>query len=184
MKKSLWIFIGRMNPPHIWHISVIKKALEKNTKVLILLWSNWKINSNNPLNFEIRKFLLEKCLLNKNLDIKIIEDILDDIIWVENIWKIVKKFYKNYNINFYGWDFKNDSAIKVIRQYEKELLVNNKIKYVEINRNDNKIKYNWKYISISSTNLRKALFDKDYDLINMLVSNKIHEDIIKNFPWF
>ena len=25
--KKLWLFIGRMNPPHKWHIAVIEKAV-------------------------------------------------------------------------------------------------------------------------------------------------------------
>ena len=99
MKSTLWIFIGRMNPPHIWHIRVIEKALKENSKVLILLWSNWKINSENPLSFENRKILLEKYFWENILIIKNIKDNKSNKIWVENIWKIINLNYKNYNKN-------------------------------------------------------------------------------------
>ena len=180
MKNILWIFIGRMNPPHIWHITVIEKALKENTKVLVLLWTNWKIDLYNPLNFEQRKELLEKHFKN-NLDIQIIEDRLDDKIWVENIWKIINKNYKNYEINFYGWDFKNDSAINVIKQYENILWVTSKINYIEFGRNKIKIEHNLEYINISSTNLRKALRDKNYDLASKFLVKEIAWDVIKMF---
>jgi cytidyltransferase-like protein len=34
---NLGLFIGRLNPPHIGHISIINKVLKENDETLILL---------------------------------------------------------------------------------------------------------------------------------------------------
>ena len=77
--KKLWLFIGRMNPPHKWHIAVIEKALSENDKVLILLWDNWIVDESNPLTFEQRVWLLQKYFWdNSNLEVDIIKDTKTD----------------------------------------------------------------------------------------------------------
>ena len=121
---TLWLFIGRLNPPHIWHIQTIEKALDENDEVIILLWSPINKDENNPLDFNKRKKLLEK-VFNNIEKLKIIEllDNPSDLIWIYNIYKIL---YENSNwlenINFYGWDFENDSAYLVLNKYEDKLL--------------------------------------------------------------
>ena len=60
--ETLGLIIGRMNPPHNGHLWTIKKALSENQKVLLLLWTPQKRDlEKNPLTFEQRKNLLEKC---------------------------------------------------------------------------------------------------------------------------
>ena len=60
---TLGLFIGRLNPPHIWHIQIIKRALKENKKVLLLLWTPFETDEKNPLNFYSRKNLLQKILV-------------------------------------------------------------------------------------------------------------------------
>jgi len=151
---TLGLFIGRLNPPHIWHIQIIEKALKENNQVLVLLWSPILSDENNPLNFEQRKELLENKFNNK-LIIKEILDTDSDIDWVKSILEKIKNISEK-KINFYWWDFKNDSAYLVLKEYEN-LFKNYKINYIENNRNNSFIEYNKKEYLISATNFRKAL---------------------------
>ena len=105
--KKLWLFIGRMNPPHKGHITVIEKALTENDKVCILLWCNWVIDQSNPLTFQQREILLNKYFWdNKNLEIDIIKDTKTDLEWVQNIASSIQNFW-NIELNIYWWDFEN-----------------------------------------------------------------------------
>ena len=64
---TLGLFIGRMNPPHNWHINTIEKAILENEKVLILLWSPIiEDKDNNPFTFLERKNLLKKWWKSEN----------------------------------------------------------------------------------------------------------------------
>jgi len=175
---TLGLFIGRLNPPHIWHIGIIKRALKENDKVLVLLWVPLINNENNPFDFEFRKELLLS-LFNKNkLNILELKDDKSDLIWIKNIKNILENYFNWIkNIRFYGWDFENDSAYKVIKEFEKEF-ENYNIKYILESRKNSFINYNWKNYKISATNLRKALKDWNIILSKKLCDEKIF-DLLK-----
>lgn len=178
---KLGLFIGRLNPPHIWHIETIKKALSENDKVLVLLWISKNINWNNPLNFPTRKELIELVFNNEtNLDIFEIVDNESDENWVQNINDLIKLNYIDCkNIIFYWGDFKNDSAFKVLKQYENKLN-NYKINYIEKSRIWSTIKYKWKEYNISATNLRNALNHWNFELAEKFCNKEIFGKV-KNF---
>lgn len=177
---TLWLFIGRLNPPHIWHLSIIDKALVENDKVIVLIWSKDLSDEQNPLKYEdIKDLLLEK--YNDKLKLQILElkDDRSDLIWIYNIYKIL---FENWNkikdINLYGWDFKNDSAYNIIKKYENHFN-NFSFNYIEQSREKSFVKYNWKEYCISSTNLRKALKDWDINLASIFCEQKMFEKIKK-----
>lgn len=178
---TLWLFIGRLNPPHIWHISIIDKALSENDRVIVLIWSKNIIDEQNPLNFnEIKEILLLKYKDNKNLEILELRDDRSDLIWIYNIYKILFEKWKGINdINLYAWDFKNDSAYNIIKKYENHFN-NFSFNYIEQSRENSFANYNWQKIAISATNLRQALRNKDYDLVNILCDENMVEKI-KNY---
>lgn len=176
---TLWLFIGRLNPPHIWHIAIIDKALLDNEKVIILIWTKEDKDQNNPLTFlEIKEILLLKYKDNKKLEILELRDDRSDLVWIYNIYKIL---FENWNkikdINLYGWDFKNDSAYNTIKKYESHFN-NFKFKYIENPRENSFIEYDWKEYSVSSTNLRKALKDWNIKLASKFCEQKMFEKII------
>jgi len=177
MNQTLWLFIGRLNPPHIGHINIIKKALAENDNVLLLLWDNWIKSENNPLLFTERKILLDDYFQNQNLKIQIIEDDMSDQIWTQNIWKAIQQYTNLKTLNIYGGDFKNDSAIQVLKQYEKYLETDN-IAYKLVSRENSKVVFQWQEYLVSSTNLRQALREQDYDLIKLFVEKTMYEQII------
>lgn len=175
---TLWLFIGRLNPPHIWHISIIDKALSQNEKVIILIWTKEDRDQNNPLSFiEIKDILLLKYKDNKKLEILELRDDRSDLIWIYNIYKILFEKWKWLrDIKLYAWDFKNDSAYNIIKKYENHFN-NFSFNYIEQSRENSFVSYNWKEISISATNLRQALRNKDFDLVNILCDENVVEEI-------
>ena len=138
--KKLGLFIGRMNPPHKWHIAVIQKALSENDQTLILLWDNWVVDESNPLNFIEREWLLKRYFWNNNnLDTGIIKDTKTDLDWVQSIADKIQKYW-NLELNIYWWDFEKDSAIVAMKQYE--LLLWEKVNYIPVDRFLETIEYN------------------------------------------
>ena len=49
---TVWVFIGRLNPPHIWHTNIIKRALKENKKLILMLWVPLIVDDINPLTTE------------------------------------------------------------------------------------------------------------------------------------
>lgn len=177
---TLWLFIGRLNPPHIWHLSIIDKALVENDRVIVLIWSKNLIDEQNLLSYEeIKELLLEKYSDNLKLQIIELRDDRSDLVWIYSIYRII---FENWNkikdINLYGWDFKNDSAYNTIKKYENHFN-NFKFNYIENSRSNSFINYNWKEYLISSTNLRKALNDWDINLASKFCEQKMFEKILK-----
>ncbi len=179
---TLWLFIGRLNPPHIGHISIIDKALLENEEVIVLIWTKKDRDQDNPISFlEIKEILLLKYNNNPKLQILELLDDRSDLIWIYNIYKILFEKWKGINdINLYAWDFKNDSAYTIIKKYENHFN-NFSFNYIECSRENSFINHNWQKISISATNLRQALRNKDYDLVNMLCDESMFEKIKNHF---
>lgn len=181
---SLALLVGRMNPPHIWHIRVIEAALRENSKVLILLGSANKIDQENVFSFEERKFFLTEYFQDETTEWRLvidkINDVIDNEIWVQNIWNTIKLYCPSFKntLNVYGWDLKEDTAIKILKEHQKESGIK-KIKYKEIYRNYIQISHNWVKHDISGTNLRKALASNDYDLAKEYIPTKIADLQIK-----
>ena len=175
--QKIWIFIWRLNPPHIWHIKVIKTSLKKNDKTIIFLWSKNLINDKNPFSYEQRKFFIEKIFKDKNLIIDYLEDYPTDEEWTKKLWEKIKKYTKNREdeITFFGWDFENDSAIIAIKNNLKLLYFEN-IDFFEVYRK-NILLPNWE--EISSTNLRKYLTEKKYSKAKELIFPWLKNIIIK-----
>lgn len=179
---TLGLFIGRLNPPHIWHLWIIDKALLENDKVLLLIWISNKIDLDNPLTFEERRELLEyKYKWINNLVILPLEDTPTDEEWVKKILKILdKNFTWIKEINFYWWDFENDSAFRAIKEYEN-IIDSYNINYIEVFREKSYIEYNGDKYLVSSTNLRKALREWNFWLAEQFMDNYLKDKIISYF---
>lgn len=181
MKNTIWLFIWRLNPPHIGHIWIIEKALIQNEKVLVLLWNSWIIDENNPLTFIQRKELLNLYFWErKNIKIEILEDIISDKKWVDNIYDKITSYSEDKELKFYYWDFQNDSAFNVFKEYQNLFLSFN-INYTLVDRSISEIIYNWEKILVSSTNLRKALLLKDYSLALKFCNKEVFSEIKEYF---
>ena len=163
---KIWVIIWRLNPPHIWHVNLIKKSIKQSDKTIVILWSSNLKDYNNPFSFEERKSFLKKIFSNK-VEIKKSNDYESDKKWYEEIKKILKNFSNN-KIIFYWWDLENDSAIKMIKQFWN---------FKEKNFKEEKRSK----INISSTKIRQHLKEKNLEEAEKWLPEQIYRDIIKMF---
>lgn len=172
-----WLFIGRLNPPHIGHIKIIDKALKENDKVLLLIWTTFERDFNNPLDFVQIKNLLTKKYPENKLYIEELKDDKSDLVWIYNIYKnLYKLWLKDKNLNIYWGDKTNDTAYLTIKKYE-HIFSEYHINYIEIERENHFISYKWVNYPVSATNLRKALREKNIDLAEQFCDREMFEEI-------
>lgn len=184
MKQKIWVFIGRLNPPHKWHIKIIETSLWENHKSIIILGSTNKNDEKNPLDFEKRKHLLyenfRQFLDEEKLFILPLKDEEEDIDWIKNLetlilWELGET---EHEITFYWWDFENDNAIQVIKDFQKKIRLKN-ISYKEITRKKIYVEHKWKKYLVSSTQIRKHIKEKNYSLIKKFMGEKLFNSFSK-----
>lgn len=174
-KWDLAVMIGRMNPPHIGHLRVIRQALRENDKLVIFLGSANVVNEKNPFDFETRWEFLEAVFFDEiasgKLILSYLDDCWDDGDWTANLWEKLKVLVPGFNwkLNFYGWDFKEDRAINAIRDYENRLNIEN-VNYIQVERDHFTLPNG---LDISATNLRNALNSKDFELARKFMDERI-----------
>jgi len=183
-KSSLWMMIWRMNPPHIWHINVIKRILEETDRVILFLWSANVQDYRNPFSYEERKYFIEHYFSEELKESKLIVEWLDDVWnfekWVWILWNKIQSTFPDFEwyLNIYWWDFQEDMALQAISEYVNKLPVEpSKMIFTEVSRDS--LLIDWE--EVSATNLRKALLEDNYELIYKLVPKKISELIIGNY---
>ncbi|MDI6977129.1 adenylyltransferase/cytidyltransferase family protein [Serratia sp. Se-RSBMAAmG] len=95
---SLYVYIGRFQIPHFGHASVMKHALEKGDKVLILIGSaNTERSRKNPFSFEERREMVEGVIAGLKektgrdipVDILPLNDFESDQAWVDEVKRLV-----------------------------------------------------------------------------------------------
>ncbi|MBF0913816.1 adenylyltransferase/cytidyltransferase family protein [Candidatus Gracilibacteria bacterium] len=189
--ETLGLIIGRMNPPHNGHLGTIKKALSENQKVLLLLGTPQKRDlEKNPLTFEQRKNLLEKCFKEEINETKLrIFEIIDsdsDFVWTDNVYKFVSNNYPlgtDYpwarDVNFYFGE-SADSALNCIKENQKYFIDYN-FNYIENPRAGTFVEHNGEKIDLSATNFRKALRSGDEELARKFTDPRIFYEIKTHF---
>ena len=182
-KWNLWIYIWRLNPPHIWHIRIIKKALRENWKLMIFLWSANKVCEKNPFSASERLFFLnfyfKQEIANWTLIISTLDDVWDFEKWTSNLWIKIWKEYPDFKwkVNIYWGNLEEDKAIAAINEFEEKLELEN-VEYREIEREDFFLTHNWKKVEISGTSVRKSLEDWNFELAKKLMSQEIWDLVI------
>lgn len=90
MNKSheVGVIIGRFQPLHMGHLWIIKKALEKFEKIIILVGSSNVTNEHNPWSINKRMEMINLFLEHENLKERVtkieeIEDVPDDNKWLK-----------------------------------------------------------------------------------------------------
>ena len=71
--------VGRMNPPHIGHIRVIKNALKENSQVILLLGSADVIDDKNIFTHVEKILFFETYFSDEIRSSKLIIDRIDDV---------------------------------------------------------------------------------------------------------
>ncbi|MFV2014737.1 MAG: nicotinamide-nucleotide adenylyltransferase [Candidatus Heimdallarchaeota archaeon] len=99
------LVIGRFQPPHLGHLSVIKEVLKENDEVIIVVAAaQLSHTKNNPLTAGERITLIRVMLRSENTDptkywIIPAQDIMDNPLWVHHIKRLVPEFDTFYGNN-------------------------------------------------------------------------------------
>ena len=65
--KKVGVFLARMQPVHNAHLYLVRKALDENDKVLIVLGSENKVDMlRNPYDISLREEMLRECLADED----------------------------------------------------------------------------------------------------------------------
>ncbi|MCE7736739.1 MAG: nicotinamide-nucleotide adenylyltransferase [Candidatus Heimdallarchaeota archaeon] len=99
------LVIGRFQPPHLGHLSVIKEVLKQQDEVIIVVAAaQLSHTKKNPLTAGERVTLIRLMLESENIDptkfwIIPAQDIMDNPLWVHHIKRLVPKFDIFYSNN-------------------------------------------------------------------------------------
>lgn len=86
--KEVGVIIGRFQPFHTGHVWLVKKALERFDKIIILIGSSNITDEKNPWSLELRKKVILKFIEKEKISERILEvtdviDVPDDDKWLE-----------------------------------------------------------------------------------------------------
>lgn len=182
-KSEVAVMVGRLNPPHIWHIRVIKKALSENKSLILFLWSANVVNEKNPFSYQERNMFLNELfqeeIASGKMIISYLNDVGNDELWTQNLWNKVRELVPWFRgkLNFYGWDFAEDRAITAIRDNEVKLAIE-KVLYTQVWREHFTLP-SWE--DISASNLRNALASGDFELARKFMLPQIADLVIKTW---
>lgn len=109
VKHAQAVFIGRFQPPHLGHLKVIEKALERARRLMILVGSsNTAMTSLNPFDFNSRKAMIEEMLDYHKIDksrvsIKPLNDYeYNDTAWITAVQEAVNIEYEGTDVVLVG----------------------------------------------------------------------------------
>lgn len=178
MKENLGVFLSRMQPLHLGHLGIIKKALAENEKVIVLIGSkNKKETLRNPLDVKLRREILEEALekeFGKDYKTRIIiselpdwsmeTDIASNLEWGRYLYYNIVSLGEQKTFSMYFSDDK-----EIIENWFEDILAKRiDIKLFERNKMFN---------AVSSTKIRQAFFDNDKEYIE----KSCPEAVIKRF---
>ncbi len=170
MNQTLWLYIWRFQPFHNGHKSIIDRMIQENEQNLILIGvSDSYETTENPYSYTQRLGFMSDTyqdetniafwpLIDNDSDKKWVQQIL----WIWYIQKVKK-------IQLYCWSIAEDSAIKVIKQYEN-LFTWKQLDIIEIDRN---------IVPISGTQVRHEMKTEWVESIENLVPNEVYDSLKK-----
>lgn len=171
MTVKYGVFLARMQPVHNAHLFLVRKALEEQDKVLIVLGSENKVDMlRNPYNIKLREEMLRECLTedeNKRIEIVTLpdwsmeSDIDSAIIWGRYFYYNVVSRIGQKRFSIY---YSDDP--KILDSWFKDSEVYEYITY----RNFERSKL---FEGLSSTKIRQAFIDKDIEYIKMYCPDSV-----------
>jgi len=95
------VFIGRMQPPHLAHIEIIKRALAQASKVIVMMGSaNQPRTIKNPFTWQEREDMIRASLpddLSEHVEVQPIRDKVTDSQWVAQLQSIMDRYAKQFS---------------------------------------------------------------------------------------
>ncbi len=161
MKYDYLIFIGRFQPFHTGHESVIRKALELSDKVIVLIGSAYQPRTvRNPWDFNERESLMRLAFSQEEnrriLAFPLLDQTYNNQRWIKSVQQLVSgvvhnKIASSPKVGLIGHQKDSSSEyLTLFPQWEREEVEN--------------------YENISSTDIRELYFDKA-ELSSSLNSN-------------
>ena len=161
MKYDYLIFIGRFQPFHIGHESVIRKALELSDNVIVLIGSAYQPRTvRNPWDFNERESLMRLAFSQEEnsriLAFPLLDQTYNNQRWIKSVQQLVSgvvhnKIASSPKVGLIGHQKDSSSEyLTLFPQWEREEVEN--------------------YENISSTDIRELYFDKA-ELSSSLNSN-------------
>ncbi len=87
--KNLAVFVGRFQPFHVGHYSIVEKILAEHERLILVIGSAEKSGTeDNPWTLEEREEIIRASIpleLQERMDIVGLDDTADDDIWGENL---------------------------------------------------------------------------------------------------
>ena len=161
--KKVGVFLARMQPVHNAHLYLVRKALDENDKVLIVLGSENKVDMlRNPYDISLREEMLRECLTdedNKNLEIVTLPDwSMESDKESDKIWG--RYFYYNVvsRINQKRFSIYYSDDPKILDSWFNDTEVREYITYRNFERSSI-------FEGLSSTKIRNAFIEDNEDYI-------------------
>lgn len=86
---NTWVFIGRFQPFHAGHLSIVTKILSNHDRMTLVIGSSEKSETqDNPWSLQEREAIIRASIpleLQERIDIVWLPDVPDDDIWCENL---------------------------------------------------------------------------------------------------
>lgn len=175
MNQEIGVFLSRMQPLHIGHIGMIKKALSENDKVIILIGSSNKEGTiRNPINACVREEILaeviqeeftkeerEKIICKKLPDWSEETDIASNLEWGRYLYYNVVSISRQKTFSMYFSDEPN-----MIENWFQDPVIRKRIKLKLFKRED-------MFEAVSSTKIRKAFETDDRSYIEKSVPSAV-----------
>ncbi len=161
--KKVGVFLARMQPVHNAHLYLVRKALDENDKVLIVLGSENKVDMlRNPYDISLREEMLRECLTdedNKKLEIVTLPDwSMESDKESDKIWG--RYFYYNVvsRINQKRFSIYYSDDPKILDSWFNDTEVREYITYRNFERSSI-------FEGLSSTKIRNAFIEDNEDYI-------------------
>lgn len=161
--KKVGVFLARMQPVHNAHLYLVRKALDENDKVLIVLGSENKVDMlRNPYDITLREEMLRECLTdedNKKLEIVTLPDwSMESDKESDKIWG--RYFYYNVvsRINQKRFSIYYSDDPKILDSWFNDTEVREYITYRNFERSSI-------FEGLSSTKIRNAFIEDNEDYI-------------------
>ena len=163
MKHQFGLFIGRFQPFHCGHESIVHKMLEECDKVVIAIGSAQESNTkSNPFRYEYRRFIIQKVFpeyFNRIIIVGIAdrENPSDDKSWGEYLLDTI---YQNINI-------KPDVIYQGTENKHNRWFDSFDIPIINIDRG---------LLEVSATEIRKAILEKDFDYYKKFMPEALYSE--------
>lgn len=163
MKYKVGLFIGRFQPFHRGHESVVRKMLEECERVIIAIGSAQEFGTiTNPFRYEYRRLMIQKVFPEyfDRISILGINDRANpsnDESWGEYLLNTI---YQNTNI-------KPDAIYQGIENKHDHWFDSFDIHIVNINRG---------ILKVSATEIRKAILENNFERFMMFTPKTLHSE--------